>query len=102
MQLHPLYEQCQEKGLLVPTKDAHHRIPLSEGGTHARENLIALCKPCHVRIPAIRMSFHSHEFKEVQSIWHEGSLKVYDIIFHYWMKVYKEDNDTPVQSQSER
>ena len=23
-------------------------------------------------------------------MWHEGSLKVYDSIFHYWMKVYDE------------
>lgn len=23
-------------------------------------------------------------------MWHEGSLKVYDSIFHYWIKVYDE------------
>lgn len=23
-------------------------------------------------------------------MWHEGTLKVYDSIFHYWMKVYDE------------
>ena len=62
VQLHPLCEQCQEKGLLVPTEEVHHRIPLSEGGTHARENLIALCKPCHARIHAERGDrWHNHD-----------------------------------------
>ena len=27
-------------------------VPLSQGGTHDRENLIALCKSCHARIHA--------------------------------------------------
>lgn len=62
VQLHPLCEQCQEKGLLVPTEEVHHRTPLSEGGTHARENLIALCKPCHARIHAERGDrWHNHD-----------------------------------------
>lgn len=61
VQLHPLCELCQEKGLLVPTEEVHHRTPLSEGGTHARENLIALCKPCHARIHAKRGDrWHNH------------------------------------------
>ena len=25
-------------------------------------------------------------------MWKEGSLKVYNSIFHYWMKVYEEDS----------
>lgn len=62
VQLHPLCELCQEKGLLVPTEEVHHRTPLSEGGTHARENLIALCKPCHARIHAERGDrWHNHD-----------------------------------------
>ena len=62
VQLHPLCEQCQEKDLLVPTEEVHHRIPLSEGGTHARENLIALCKPCHARIHAEQGDrWHNHD-----------------------------------------
>ena len=60
VQLHPLCELCQEKGLLVSTEEVHHRIP--EGGTHARENLIALCKPCHARIHAARGDrWHNHD-----------------------------------------
>ena len=51
---HPLCECCLKEGRLVPTEEVHHKLPLSEGGTHARENLIALCKPCHARIHAQR------------------------------------------------
>ena len=32
----------------------HHKLPLSEGGTHDQSNLIALCKSCHSTIPAKR------------------------------------------------
>ena len=51
---HPLCELCQKNGLLIPTEEIHHKIPLSEGGTHSEENLIALCKACHARLHAER------------------------------------------------
>ncbi|MEG0957749.1 MAG: HNH endonuclease signature motif containing protein [Anaerovoracaceae bacterium] len=49
---HPLCEICKAEGKLVDAKEVHHKIPLSLGGTHARENLIALCKSCHATIHA--------------------------------------------------
>ena len=54
VQQHPLCEVCQKDGRLVATEEVHHKVPLSEGGTHARDNLIALCKSCHARIHAER------------------------------------------------
>lgn len=51
---HPFCEQCYERGILVETQEIHHKIPLSEGGTHDQGNLIALCKPCHSQIHARR------------------------------------------------
>ena len=51
---HPLCELCQADGKLVPVEEVHHKIPLAEGGTHARNNLISLCKSCHARIHAER------------------------------------------------
>ena len=54
VQEHPLCELCQAEGRLVPTQEVHHKLPLSEGGTHARENLIALCQSCHSKIHAER------------------------------------------------
>lgn len=54
VQQHPLCEVCQKEGRLVATEEVHHKVPLSEGGTHARDNLIALCKSCHARIHAER------------------------------------------------
>ena len=54
VQQHPVCELCQQDGRLVPTEEVHHKAPLAEGGTHARENLIALCKACHAKIHAER------------------------------------------------
>jgi len=49
---HPFCEMCYERGILVKTEEVHHKKKLSDGGTHDRENLIALCKSCHSRIHA--------------------------------------------------
>ena len=51
---HPFCELCLERGVLVETEEVHHKLPLSEGGTHDRANLISLCKSCHSRIHAER------------------------------------------------
>lgn len=51
---HPFCELCFEKGILVPVDEVHHKLPLSEGGTHEMSNLIALCKSCHAKIHAER------------------------------------------------
>lgn len=51
---HPFCEQCLEKGAAVPVEEVHHRVPLSEGGTHDEGNLVSLCKSCHSRIHAER------------------------------------------------
>ena len=51
---HPFCELCFERGIIVETEEVHHKKPLSEGGTHDRSNLIALCKSCHSRIHAER------------------------------------------------
>ncbi len=51
---HPFCELCFECGIIVPTEEIHHKLPLSEGGTHDRSNLIALCKSCHSTIHAKR------------------------------------------------
>lgn len=54
VQQHPVCELCQRDGKVVPTEEVHHKVPLAEGGTHARNNLIALCKPCHAKLHAER------------------------------------------------
>ena len=51
---HPFCEKCYERGVLVPVEEIHRKLPLSEGGTHDRSNLIALCKSCHSQIHAKR------------------------------------------------
>jgi 5-methylcytosine-specific restriction protein A len=47
-----LCEECLTKGRYVATEEIHHKLPLAQGGTHDRKNLIALCKECHARIHA--------------------------------------------------
>ena len=47
---HPLCEECLRRGLAVPAEHVHHIVPLTDGGTNAESNLMALCKACHSRI----------------------------------------------------
>ncbi|GHV27007.1 hypothetical protein FACS18948_3670 [Clostridia bacterium] len=54
---HPLCEECERRGRLVPAHEVHHKNPLRDGGTHDPMNLAALCKPCHSAI-TIRESRH--------------------------------------------
>ena len=49
---HPLCEQCERDGRLQPSREVHHVIPMSKGGDHREENLMALCKSCHSSITA--------------------------------------------------
>ena len=51
---HPLCEECLKHGVYTPTEEIHHKLPLSQGGTHDRDNLMALCKSCHARVHAER------------------------------------------------
>lgn len=46
----PLCEMCLRDGRATPAMEVHHILPLADGGTHAPENLMSLCKPCHSRI----------------------------------------------------
>lgn len=59
--LHPFCELCYEKGILVETEEVHHKKKLSDGGTHDKENLIALCKSCHSRIHAEQGRFNNNQ-----------------------------------------
>lgn len=49
---HPLCEECQRQGRLTPAEEVHHIIPLANGGSNDKENLMSLCKSCHSRITA--------------------------------------------------
>ena len=44
---HPLCEQCETAGRLIPAQEVHHILPLSQGGDHREENLMSLCSSCH-------------------------------------------------------
>lgn len=50
-----------ENGIPLPTTDGyldlHHKIPISQGGTDAPDNLVTWCRDCHKR-------YHSGEMKK--------------------------------------
>lgn len=48
--IHPLCEHCQRDGKLTPAEEVHHKLPVSQGGQHNRENLMSLCRSCHNKI----------------------------------------------------
>ena len=47
---HPLCEMCLKNGQLTPVEEVHHIKPLSQGGTHSKDNLMSLCQSCHTKI----------------------------------------------------
>ena len=58
---HPFCEECLKEGRLTKTEQIHHIKPLAEGGTHDRDNLMALCTSCHAKIHAKRGDrWHKH------------------------------------------
>lgn len=46
---HPLCEECLKNGKAVIAEEVHHLLPLADGGTHERNNLISLCRSCHMK-----------------------------------------------------
>lgn len=49
---HPYCELCFKEDRMKLVEEVHHKVPLSEGGTHDEDNLISLCQSCHARIHA--------------------------------------------------
>lgn len=43
---HPICECC----LVAEATEVHHIIPISEGGKHDKNNLMAVCRECHDEI----------------------------------------------------
>ncbi len=68
---HPFCELCFEHGIIVPAEEIHHKLPLSEGGTHDRSNLIALCKSCHSTIHAKRGDYWGQKAPAKPASWEE-------------------------------
>lgn len=52
VKVHPFCEVCFKEGRMKRVEEVHHIKPLSEGGTHHKDNLISLCQSCHARIHA--------------------------------------------------
>lgn len=61
---YPLCEMCLKNNKITPATEVHHIRPLSRGGTHDEDNLMALCKPCHSQITAEMDDRWHHARKE--------------------------------------
>ncbi|MDR2712253.1 MAG: HNH endonuclease [Clostridiales bacterium] len=46
---HPLCEECLKRGRYIPVAEVHHIVPTDQGGSHAENNLVSLCQPCHTK-----------------------------------------------------
>ena len=45
----PLCEECLKNGVIKAAEEVHHILPLADGGTSERSNLISLCRSCHMK-----------------------------------------------------
>lgn len=44
----PLCSRCLEKGRITATRELHHKVPLSIGGSNDPSNMEGLCVDCHL------------------------------------------------------
>lgn len=54
---HPFCVDCLAQGKHTLAEEVHHIKPLRDGGTHAEENLMSLCKACHSKRTAKESGF---------------------------------------------
>jgi len=43
----PLCQDCGARDRVTAATEVHHVVAIKAGGTHSRDNLRSLCKPCH-------------------------------------------------------
>ncbi len=67
---HPFCEVCG----IFKTAEIHHIIPMCDGGTSDRNNLVALCEFCHKCAPGKEPDGYVEEFEIYKSaggiLWH--------------------------------
>ncbi len=50
---HPMCESFLSRGIYRPAQEIHHKLPLADGGTHEKNNLVSLCRSCHMKAHGI-------------------------------------------------
>lgn len=75
IRLHPFCEMCLRSGRYSQATEVHHVLPISQGGTNAQDNLMALYKPCHSRITA-EMDDRWHQRRQTYHFWWGGAGKI--------------------------
>ena len=61
---HPMCEECLKHGIYKPAEEVHHKLPLADGGTHDRNNLISLCRSCHMKAHGLLGTRDRHSFDD--------------------------------------
>lgn len=46
---HPMCEECLSRGIYKVADEVHHKLPLTDGGIHEKNNLVSLCHSCHMK-----------------------------------------------------
>lgn len=53
---HPLCEQCEKEGRIMPAREVHHIQAIAEGGARFDfSNLMAVCRACHQKFTEEQM-----------------------------------------------
>lgn len=67
---HPMCEVCK----IFVSSEVHHIIPVCDGGTNARKNLVTLCRTCHKYVPGKDPDGYTEEFEIYKKaggiLWH--------------------------------
>jgi len=58
----PLCEECLKVGIIKAAEEVHHILPLADGGTSERSNLISLCRSCHLKAHGELGTRKTHRF----------------------------------------
>ena len=43
----PFCERCLQRGIQTLAVEVHHILPVNQGGTNDKENLMSVCSECH-------------------------------------------------------
>lgn len=58
---HPLCEDCLSRGIYKQASEVHHKLPLADGGTHEKNNLVSLCRSCHMKAHGVLKTRKPHD-----------------------------------------
>ena len=58
----PLCEECLKNGIYKAAEEVHHILPLADGGRSTQDNLMSLCRSCHLKMHGETGTRKAHSF----------------------------------------